>query len=109
MKKSEIKFTVTLDEEKVPTSIEWEAGDAGMKGSKPCKAVMMSVWDPAETATLRIDLWTKEMMVDEMQRFFYETFMTMAETYQRATGDKNSVQDIKTMAEQFAKKTGLIS
>jgi gliding motility-associated protein GldC len=104
--KSEIKFIVTLDEEKIPESIDWSASDSGIAGVKPCHATMMSIWDPKENTTLRIDLWTKEMMVDDMKRFFYENFMTMADTYMRATNDKESADDIRNFAERFGKKTG---
>ena len=54
---------------------------------------MMSIWDPKENTSLRIDLWTKEMLVDDMKRFFYENFMTMADTYQRATNDEVNVPE----------------
>ena len=104
--KSEIKFIVTLDEEKIPESIDWFASDSGIEGVKPCHATMMSIWDPKENTTLRIDLWTKDMMVDDMKRFFYENFMTMADTYMRATNDKESAEDIRSFAEKFGKKTG---
>lgn len=104
--KSEIKFTVTLDEQKVPETIDWSASDSGMGGSKPCYATMMSIWDPKENTTLRIDLWTKDMLVDDMKRFFYENFMTMADTYMRATNDKDSADEIRIFAEKFGKKTG---
>lgn len=107
MKQSEIKLLVTLDADKVPEKLEWEATDSGMEGRRACHASMMTIWDPADRTTLRIDLWTKEMMVDDMKRFFYESLSTMAETYQRATNDKDLSKEIKDFAEQFARKAGL--
>src|SRR5690349_12816081 len=107
MKRSEIKFTVTLDDNKVPEKIQWEATDSGVEGRRDCKATMLTVWDGNENTTLRIDLWTKEMLVDDMKRFFYENMMTMAETYQRATNDAHMTREIKKFAEQFAKATEL--
>ncbi len=100
---SKINFHVKLDEERVPEMIAWEASDSGMTGVKPCNAVMMSIWDPKENTTLRIDLWTKEMLVDDMKRFFYENFMTMADTYLRATNDEVNSKNIKKFAEEFGK------
>jgi len=100
---SKINFHVKLDEERVPEMIAWEASDSGMTGVKPCNAVMMSIWDPKENTTLRIDLWTKEMLVDDMKRFFYENFMTMADTYLRATNDEVNAKGIKKFAEEFGK------
>jgi gliding motility-associated protein GldC len=105
---SEIKFFVKLDEERIPESIGWSATDSGVEGVKPCNATMMSIWDPKENTTLRIDLWTKEMLVDDMKRFFYENFMTMADTYLRATNDPESANDIRSFAEKFGKKNGIV-
>ena len=107
MKQSEIKFHVTLDEEKIPQSITWEATDSGVEGTKPCKATMLTVWDAQENTTLRIDLWTKDMLVDDMKRFFYETLVTMADTYQRATQDADLAGEMKKFAEDFGKKSEL--
>jgi gliding motility-associated protein GldC len=53
---------------------------------------------------LRIDLWTKDMMVDEMGDFYYQAFMTMAETFSRATKDTELVDDMKNFARDFYKK-----
>ena len=107
MKTSEIKFVVTLDENKVPETIKWDATDSGIEGSRDCNAAMLAVWDGNENTTLRIDLWTKQMLVDDMKRFFYENMMTMAETYQRATNDPQMTREIKKFAEHFAKETSL--
>ncbi len=100
---SKINFHVSLDEERVPQNISWEATESGTDGRKPCNAVMMSIWDPKENTTLRIDLWTKEMLVDDMKRFFYENFVTMADTYLRATNDEINARNIKKFAEEFGK------
>jgi gliding motility-associated protein GldC len=107
MKTSEIKFTVTLDDEKIPQSIQWEAGDSGVEGKKDCKAVMLTVWDAKDNTTLRIDLWTKEMLVDDMKKFFYENLVTMADTYQRATNDHHLAKSMKKFADEFAKESAL--
>ena len=104
MKTSEIKFLVTLDEEKIPSRLEWEATDSGIEGRKPCNATMMSIWDPKENTTLRIDLGKKDMLVDDMKRFFYENFVTMADTYLRATNDPQLAGEIRQFAEAFGKK-----
>lgn len=108
MKKSDIKFTVTLDKDNHPDTIQWEAKDSGVVGLKPCKSVMISLWDSADNGTLRIELWTKQMMVEEMQRFFYETFLSMADTYQRATNDKEVAVNIRDFATHFGKSTKVL-
>lgn len=107
MKTSEIKFTIGLDSDQVPESIRWEATDSGIEGIKPCKSIMVSVWDAAENTTMRIDLWTKEMLIDDMKRFFYENMMSMADTYQRATNDSENAEEMRKFSAHFAKKTEL--
>jgi gliding motility-associated protein GldC len=102
---SQIKFTVKLDEERIPEFIGWEASDSGMEGQKPAESIMLTVWDTKENTTLRIDLWTKKMLVDDMKRFFFESFATMADTYQRATNDEEGSKMIREFSEDFRKKT----
>jgi gliding motility-associated protein GldC len=46
----------------------WSAQDGGIELSE-AKAIMLSVWD-SKVESMRIDLWTKEMPVDEMKIFF---------------------------------------
>ncbi len=101
-KKSEINFSINLDENHIPEKIEWSASDSGEDGTKVAKALMMSLWDANEKNTLRIDLWTKEMMVDEMKYFFYQSLITMGDTYERATNDKEVANEIR----EFGKKLG---
>lgn len=107
MKTSEIKFTVQLDENNLPVSIGWEASDAGEKSK--CKSVMIALWDEKEQNTLRIDLWTKEMKVDEMKQFFHQSMVSMADTFQRATGEEKIVGDMKDFCDHFADKMQLIA
>ena len=107
MKDSEIKFIVSLDENKIPEKIQWEATDSGITGRKDCRAIMLSMWDSADKTTMRFDLWTKDMPVDDMKRFFYESFMSMADTYQRATQDPSGATEIRKFSESFAQKTEL--
>jgi gliding motility-associated protein GldC len=101
---SNITFTVSLDENKVPEKIEWHAEDAGMDGMMDTKAIMLSVFDTASEETLRIDLWTKEMRVDEMKRFFHQTLVSMAESLQRATNEDSMAADMRDFAKHFREK-----
>lgn len=101
MKQSSIKIDVLLDNEKVPEQISWNASDTTAEEARKAKAMMLSFWDGTDKTAMRIDLWTKDMMVDEMADFFYQTFMTMAETYQRATQDAALGNDMKQFAKDF--------
>src|SRR6476661_6631168 len=104
MIKSSIVIDVELDEDRIPHNIEWKATDSSSERAQAAKAVMLSLWDGADKTALRIDLWTQKMMVDEMADFYYQTFMTMADTYLRATRQQELVDDMKKFAKDFYKK-----
>jgi len=101
MEKSSINIDITLDENKVPAKIEWAAANNPLQAAK---AMMIGFWDATDKSALRIDLWTKDMMVDEMADFYYQMFMTMADSYKRATHDEQAVKDIKQFAKLFIEK-----
>jgi gliding motility-associated protein GldC len=102
--KSSIVIDVELDEGRVPQNIEWKATDSTIERPQQAKAMMVSFWDGAEKTALRIDLWTQKMMVDEMADFYYQTFMTMADTFERATRQKELVDGMKDFARDFYRK-----
>ena len=104
MNQSSIKIDVLLDPNKVPQQISWSATDSTVDTPQKAKAMCIGFWDGADKTALRIDLWTKEMMVDEMADFFYQMFSTMADTYERATKQKELSTDIKNFAQDFYKK-----
>ncbi len=103
-KKSEINFTISLDENHVPEKIEWQASDTGEEELKDAKAMIISLWDAKENNTLRIDLWTKEMMLDEMKHFFYQSIITMSDTYERATNDKAIAEEMREFGKMIGEK-----
>ncbi len=101
MNKSTITIDVHTDESRVPAAITWSASDTSAEQVQKAKAMMLAFWDGADKAALRIDLWTKDMMVDEMADFFYQTLMTMADTYGRATKYNEQVEEMKIFARGF--------
>ncbi|MDN3724342.1 gliding motility protein GldC [Aequorivita sp. SDUM287046] len=103
---SEIKLKVGLDENKIPEHITWTAQDGGITNEET-KAVMLSVWDSKRKESLRIDLWTKEMPVDEMKIFFHQTLTAMADTFQRATNDDKMSDTMRDFCDYFAEKLEL--
>lgn len=103
---SEIKFVVELDENRVPENISWSAQDGGID-LEEAKAIMVSVWDAKAKETLRIDLWTKDMPVDEMKQFFHQTLVAMSDTFQRATNDEKMADTMKDFCQYFAEKMEL--
>ncbi|MBL7963076.1 MAG: gliding motility protein GldC [Flavobacteriales bacterium] len=100
MPTSDIRLSVQLDENRVPERIHWEAEDGGHR--RTSKAVLLSLWDEQEQNTLRIDLWTKEMTVEEMKAFFHQNILTLADTFERATGEGRMAAQMRDFAAYFA-------
>ena len=103
---SKIELNVELDENRVPEKLSWSAEDGGVKNEE-AKAVMLSVWDSKAQETLKIDLWTKDMPVDEMKQFFHQTLVTMSDTFLRATQDEKMTATMKDFCDYFAEKLEL--
>ena len=104
---SEIRFNIELDENRVPERLTWTAQDGGVNAEE-AKAIMLSIWDSKAQETLRIDLWTKDMPVDEMKKFFHQTLVAMSDTFQRATDDEKMAGTMKDFCDYFAEKMDLI-
>jgi gliding motility-associated protein GldC len=103
---SQILIDVALDENKVPEKLHWTAKDGGVENEE-AKAVFVSVWDHKAKESLRIDLWTKEMPLDEMKIFFHQTLTAMADTFNRATNDQKMTDTMKDFCDYFAEKLEL--
>ena len=104
MTESNININVQLDAEKVPQQISWSASGSTADAPQNAKAMLLAFWDGVDKTALRIDLWTKDMMTDEMADLYYQVFVTMADTFQRATRHDDLAKDIKSFAETFHKK-----
>lgn len=106
MRKTQIIVEVELDENHVPEKMTWNAQDGGINNQET-KAAMISVWDDKEREALRIDLWTKDMPMDDMKQFYHQIFISMANSYQRATNEDEVANYIIEFAENFAHQAGI--
>lgn len=84
--------------------IRWSATDAPTPGQQDARALILALWDAEARNSLRIDLWTKDMTVEDMNDFFFQTLLTMADTYRNATNNDEIMSDIKHFAREFAEK-----
>lgn len=103
MTRSDIRLSVHRENDLVE-AIHWEADDAPEPGTQAAKAMILALWDPAARNSLRIDLWTKDMTVEDMNDFFFQTLLSMADTYRNATNNQDLMADIKIFAREFAEK-----
>ena len=103
---SEIKIKVRLDENRIPEKLSWSADDGNIK-NKPSKAMLLSVWDHKTKDTFKINLWTKDMPVDEMKQFFHQTLISMSDSFEMATNDDKMSATMRDFCDYFAEKLEL--
>jgi len=103
MKKSSIQFTVDLDANNVPERIHWDATDKPDPGLSETKSISLALWDDKQKNTLRIDLWTKDMPVMEMKRFYIDCLGGLAQSALRATNDEVMAREINALCERLVK------
>ena len=105
-KQTEIKIDITLDENNVPEKMKWSAPDGGVS-DMVTKAMLLSFWDPEEQETLKMDLWVKDMPLDQMRLFFHQTLVSLSETFYEATKDEKMTATMKDFCDYFAEKLKL--
>ena len=105
MSESKIEIGVSLDNDKIPSAIRWTAEASGEKDPKTAQGMILSLWDSQEQNAYRIDLWTKDMRVDEMNFFVFQTIATLADTFEEATGNQEVASKMRGFTEYFAEKT----
>tara|TARA_Y100001958_G_scaffold150974_1_gene135383 strand:+ start:594 stop:947 length:354 start_codon:yes stop_codon:yes gene_type:complete len=101
-KQANINILVELDENKIPEKLTWSAPDGGVD-KKNSKAIFLSIWDHKNKESLSIDLWTKEMPLEEMNEFFYQSLLTMGEAFHKATGNNKIKGALKKFSESIEK------
>jgi gliding motility-associated protein GldC len=103
-KNKKINIEVELDKNNIPENIKWDATDLDGFDEASCRAMILALWDHNRKDTLRLDLWTKEMTIDEMKIFFHQTLVTMANTLENSTNDPKISGDMRDFCEYFAEK-----
>ena len=101
---ADIHIRVQRDAANDINDIRWSATDAPDPGPQEAKAMILALWDAEARNSLRIDLWTKDMTVEDMNDFFFQTLLTLADTYRSATNNDEVMSDIKHFAREFAEK-----
>ena len=104
---SKINFIIQLDDKKMPEKIEWQADDADFTGMKEAKTMMLSLGDKDDKVTLGIDLWTNDMLIDDMNLHFYQIILKLGDTYRKATSNPETAKMFDEFASQFADKIKL--
>lgn len=107
VKKSSIEIEVGLNANNLPLDMRWTASDGNIRKA-PARAMFLSLWNPQDKNTMKIDLWTREMSVEEMKQFFHQTLLTMADTFEKATGESLIMEDLRDYCYHFAEKMKIL-
>ena len=103
VKTSEIHLKVGMNENNLPVRMKWSAEDGNVKDAE-ARAFLLSIWDPNTKNTMKMDLWTKDMSIEEMKQFFHQTLLTMSDTFEKATGENKICEDLRDYCYHFADK-----
>jgi gliding motility-associated protein GldC len=104
---AEISVAVDLDADNLATRIAWRATEAPGAGAAKCDSMMLSLWDSEKKSTAAIDLWTREMTVEDMNSFVYQVLHKVADTYLRATKNAALAQSIHEFGDEFGRTCGI--
>jgi gliding motility-associated protein GldC len=106
-KQSEINIKVDLNANNLPIQMHWSASDGGIENQN-ASAFLLSIWNPEEKNTMKIDLWTREMTIEEMKQFFHQSLLTMADSFEKATGEHLISEDLRDYCYHFAEKMNIL-
>jgi gliding motility-associated protein GldC len=101
MKKSDVNFSVELDQNNIPEKIFWEATDKPDPGLSETKSLSVAIWDHTQKNTLRIDLWTKDMPVQDMKRFHVECLGGIAQSILTSTQDEFMSNEVNALCDRL--------
>ena len=106
--KQTLKFEVELDENNLPNSIKM-LEDQENNSAIDLKALMIAAWDAKRKETLRVDIWTKDMPVNDMFILYHQNMMGMATSLEKSTGQDKLAQALRDYCDFFAKKTKILN
>jgi gliding motility-associated protein GldC len=105
-KKSEIHITVELNENNLPVKMSWTSSENNESGD--CKSFFLALWDAKEQTSLHLNLWTKDMNVDEMRQFVHQMLLNQSDTLKKATGDEALAATLYDYSHEYAIKSGIL-
>ena len=108
-KRSKINIEVGLNEQNIPVDINWTSDDQPKDAApQKAKAMLLSLFDKTHLDTIKVDLWTTEMQVIEMDRFFYQTLRSLTDTYYKATQNQELANEMQRFVQYFGERTEII-
>lgn len=105
----EVRIEVELDRQNIPSAIRWNATDLQGFDRAECRAMFLSMWDHRSKDTLKLDLWTRDMTVDEMKIFFHQTLVSMADSLEKAIQNEAVAGDMRDFCDYMAEKLDILT
>jgi gliding motility-associated protein GldC len=107
-KKSVISIEVNLDKDNIPNKIQWTAASPEGPVTRESKAMLLSFFDKETLETYKIDLWTTDMQIAEMDRLMFHSLKALAEAYFKATNNQELSNHMRSFVQYFGEFTGII-
>lgn len=102
--KKRIEFEIEFTDQQIPEKITWLANE-DMQEEVLLKSLFIAGWEEKTKSTATFNIWTNDMRVDEMQYLFIQSLMTLANGFERATGDKTIMNKMKAFVEALPDQT----
>ena len=106
--KSNLNIVFDLDENQIPEKISWESLTDSKKSKHDAKAAFLSFWDRDDENAMSLNLWTKDISIEEMSKFYFQPFITMADNFEKATNEDQIALAMRDFADFFGEKMGII-
>lgn len=105
---SKLEIEVGLDDQYIPERISWKSLDSNQPQPLEAKALLVSIFEKESLDTLKLDIWTKEMQVMEMDRFMFQTLNALCESYLKATNNVQLSNEFRSFVNHFGLSTETI-
>ena len=106
-KKEKFSIEVVMDENLIPENLQWSSTQ-GDGESENASAALIYLWNAQKNETFSLDLWTKKMSIEEMNKMMFQTIMTLANSYEKATSEDQLANAMRDFGEFFGEKTKIL-
>ena len=107
LKKEKFSIDVLMDENLIPEDLQWNSSQ-GKGQSEKASAALIYLWNAQKNETFSLDLWTKKMSIEEMNKMMFQTIMTLANSYEKATSEDQLANAMRDFGEFFGEKTAIL-
>ena len=107
LKKEKFSIDVLMDENLIPEDLQWNSSQENGQSEK-ASAALIYLWNAQKNETFSLDLWTKKMSIEEMNKMMFQTIMTLANSYEKATSEDQLANAMRDFGEFFGEKTEIL-